>query len=156
MLITYMTFIKSLMCPCLLQLSKAYDLEGEIKRNIEYVVQNRCHCDFSSSAIYSGEFSCRTSRNAVMYRAIINGSSEILRADDVITYIEDWKRSDGTLLYKKFRLQLSQSCPISFKSFSETECRADRDEGPTCNGQTDGLLFDSSTCYKFKSCGDGE
>ena len=154
--ITSMGFMKSLRCSYLLQLSKAYDLEGEIKRNVEYAVQKRCHCNFSSSAIYSGEFSCRTIRNAVIYRAIINGSSEILRADDIITYIEDWKKNDGTLLYNIFRLQLSQSCPISFESFSEVECRVDGDKEPACKSQSDGLLFESSTCYRFKSCDDGE
>ena len=135
-----------------MQLSEAYDLESAIKRNIERVVQQKCDCDFSSSAIYSGEFSYQRSRNAVTYRAIINGSSEILRANDIITYIENWKRTDGSLLYNKFRLRLSQSCPIKFESFSELECRGDGDAEPECNNQKGDLLFDSNTCYRFKSC----
>ena len=65
-------------------------------------------------------------------------------------------KSDGTLLYNKFRLQLSQSCPIKFESFSEPECRGDGDGEPECNDKKGDLLFDSSTCYRFKSCDDDE
>ena len=76
--------------------------------------------------------------------------------------MENWLQSEGTLLYKKFRLRLSQDCSLRIKSFSEEECggdpdrsdknRADIDEG---RGLKDGgMLLGSSTCYRFQSCGD--
>ena len=109
------------------QESKAEDLEVAIKENIEDVVRKACNCKFNSSQIHSGEFSCRTKGDAVTYRAIINGSSEILRANETLDLIDDWKKNESTMRYRKFRLQLTSSCPISFKTFSELECTGDEE-----------------------------
>ena len=116
------------------QESKAEDLEVAIKENIEDVVRKGCNCNFNSTEIHSGEFSCRTKRDAVTYRAIINGSSEILSANETLDLIDDWKTSEGTMRYRKFRLQLTSSCPISFKTFSELECTGDEERA--CDKQT--------------------
>ena len=132
---------------------ESYLLEREILKNIEDVVQKRCNCDFDSSEIHSGEFSCRTKRDAVTYRAIINGSSEILSANETLDLIDDWKTNESTMRYRQFRLQLTSSCPISFKTFSEPECTGDEERAS--NKQKGVLLFNSDTCYTFKSCDDG-
>ena len=137
-----------------LQYHKSYYLERSILKNIEHVVREECNCDFDSSEIHSGEFSCRTKRDAVTYRAIINGSSAMLSANEIRDIIDDWKTSDGTMRHRKFRLQLTSSCPIAFTSFSEPECRGD-DERRHCDNQKGDLLFNSNTCYTFKSCDDG-
>ena len=134
----------------MLQWRRTYKLEYAIKKNIEDVVRRECNCDFDSSEIYYGEFSCRTRRDAAIYRAIINGSSEIERADKILEYIDEWKTIESTMRFGKFRLQLSSCCPISFKTFSELECIDDGE--PQCK---DNLLFGSSSCYRFKSCDDG-
>ena len=148
---------------CLLfQVSKAVDLEDSINKDIEQALRKRCNCDFSSSDIYSGEFSCRTTSTEVIYRAIINSSSESHTATELVNFMENWLLSDGTLLYNKFRLQLAQNCSLCIKSFSEAECEGDQDtaradESRAAEGRDlkdGGLMLGSSTCYRFQSCGD--
>ena len=137
-----------------LQMSKALDLEESIKKDIEQAVRKRCSCDFNSSEIYSGEFSCQTTTTEVVYRAIINGSSELLRATELVTFMESWLRDEGTLLYNKFRLRLVQSCSLHIESFNEAECKGDggTDERETNSMSNEGLLLGSSACYRFQSC----
>ena len=142
-----------------MQTAKAEDLEQSIKQNIELVMHKRCGCNFDSSAIYSGEFSCQTTSTEVVYRAVINGTSELHRATKLTSFIDDWKRSDGTLLYNKFRLRLAQACPLRLGSFSEPECKGDGEETDVKEDdrKSGGLLLDPSTCYRFQSCsGDGQ
>ena len=76
--------------------------------------------------------------------------------------MENWLQSEGTLLYNKFRLRLAQNCPLRIESFSEEECEGDQDIATSDKSKADGghdlkeggLLLDSSTCYRFQSCGD--
>ena len=101
-----------------------------IKNEIENAVIERCNCAFSSSAIYSGEFSCQESCSTcsgpalgtyVIYRARINGTSDLLTAPQLMQHIDDWRTDDGTLLYNFFRLRLSNDCDFKISSFKEKE-----------------------------------
>jgi hypothetical protein len=151
----------------LYQVSKAEDLEESVKKNLEQAVRQRCSCDFQSSSIYSGEFSCQTTTTDVIYRAIINGTSDLRTATELLGHIENWRHNQGTLLYHKFRLRLSQSCPLQIESFDEVECMkngtlalgGERDDGREQNGKLDnggsGLLLGGGSCYRFQACGDG-
>ena len=155
-------------------MSTAQALQRSIKTEIEEAVQHRCDCDFYSSAIYSGEFSCQTTTSDVIYRAIINGTSDLHTAAELLDYIENWRKTDQTLLHNLFRLRLSQDCPIKISSFNEIECtgtdignnkmntnlRCDKFGG---NSDNRNLLLGSGTCYRFEACngdsdvyGDGE
>ena len=146
-----------------MQVSKAVDLEDSIRKDIEQALRKRCSCNFISSAIYSGEFSCQTTTTEVIYRAIINGSSESRIATELVNFIENWLQSEGTLLYNKLRLRLAQNCSLRIESFSELECEGDSETGANESRADEdhslkdgGLLLGSSTCYKFQSCGDDQ
>ena len=143
-----------MLCYVISQTAKAEDVEQSIKQNIEMAIHKRCGCEFDSSAIHFGEFSCQTTSTEVVYRAVINGTSELLRATELTSFIDDWKRSDGTLLYNKFRLRLAQACPLELQSFSELECNGDIGENISKDDdhKSGGLLLDPSTCYRFQSC----
>ena len=141
------------------------DLEQYIKSNIEQAIKRRCNCDFESSAIYPGEFSCQTTTTEVVYRAKLNGSSELITAAQLVSYIDEWKTSEGTLLYNKFRLRLAQACPLRVESFNERECEGDGegndrhiDKEPSASGDgsglSGGLMLGSKMCYRFQMCGD--
>ena len=153
-------------------MSTAQALQRSIKTEIEEAIQHRCDCDFYSSAIYSGEFSCQTTISDVIYRAIINGTSDLHTAAELLDYIENWRKYDQTLLHNLFRLRLSQDCPMQISSFNEVECagintksnktntnlRHDKFNGNSNDGN---LLLGSGTCYRFEVCnggsdGDGE
>ena len=146
------------------QVSKAEDLEKSVKENIEQAIRQRCSCNFQSSSIYSGEFSCQTTTTDVIYRAIINGTSDQQAATELIGYIDDWQQNEGTLLYHKFRLRLSQHCPLQIKSFNDAECAVNGTlaggGGKERNGKLDnkesGLLLGAGgSCYRFQACDDG-
>ena len=136
-----------------IQVSKAVGLEYSIKKDIEKALRNRCNCDFSSSAIYSGEFSCQTTTTEVVYRAIINGSSESRKATELVDLIKNWLQSEGTLLDNKIRLRLAQNCSPRIKSFSEEECGGDQDQKGR-DLKDGGMLLGSNSCYRFQTCGD--
>ena len=113
-------------------------MEANIKREVEKGVRERCNCAFSASAIHSGEFSCQFThcRNCnqathVTYRAILNGTTDLLSAGQLMEHIQDWHESDGTLLYNMFRLRLASSdeCDLVITSFKERECFIEEDSG---------------------------
>ena len=138
-------------------MSKAEDLEESVKKNLEQAVRQRCNCSFESSSIYSGEFSCQTTSTDVIYRAIINGTSDLHNATELLGHIENWRHKQGTLLYHKFRLRLSQHCPLQIESFDEVECKNGTSPlGGARDGQDEsGLLLGGGSCYRFQACDDG-
>lgn len=105
-------------------------MEQSIKRDVEKAVRERCECDFSSTAIHSGEFSCQFTSckpdgcelaTTATYRAMLNGTSDLLTANQLISHLQDWHEEIGTLLYNVFRLRLV-NCTIPIDSFHEEEC----------------------------------
>ena len=147
------------------QVSKAEDLEESVKENIEQAIRKWCDCNFQSSSIYSGEFSCQTTTTDVIYRAIINGTSELRTAAELLEDIENWRRTRGTLLYNKFRLRLSQHCPLQIESFDEVECMKNgtstlggggrkEPESKLDNKESGLLLGVGGNCYRFEACDD--
>ena len=122
-----------------LQVSKAQELDESIKKNIEEAVSSRCNCPFKSTAIYSGEFSCQrqacssdnscgvstTSVGTVLYRAVVNGSSDLLKATQILDYVEEWRESTGSLLHNNFfrlRIYRKKKCALRIGSFGDDEC----------------------------------
>ena len=108
-------------------------MERSIKKEIESAVRERCNCAFSSSAIYSGEFSCQftscksecDSAAHVTYRALLNGTSDLLTAPQLMQHLQDWRGTGGTLLYNNiFRLKLASDseCSVSIQSIEDEEC----------------------------------
>ena len=114
----------------MIQVDKARDLESSIKRGVETAVRERCDCDFSSTAIFSGEFGCRLTKckadcdlgTYVTYRAVVNGTSDMLTAVQIIRHIETWRDIAGTFLHNVFRLELATKCRVEIDSFHEKEC----------------------------------
>ena len=106
-------------------------MEVSIKKEVEQAVSEHCHCPFSSTAIYAGEFSCQFTSckdcdlaTHVTYRAIINGTTDLLSATEMMQHIQDWRDSKHTLLYNVFRLRMKKTseCKLSIDSFEEDEC----------------------------------
>ena len=104
-----------------------------IKKGMEKAVRERCDCAFSSSAIYSGEFSCQFTSCSnsecdlathVTYRAILNGTSDLLPANQLMQHIQDWRETRGSLLYNVFHLRLASDseCRVSINSLDDAEC----------------------------------
>ena len=144
-------------------MSKAEDLEESVKENIQQAIRQRCGCNFQSSAIYSGELSCQTT--TVIYRAIINGTSDLHTATELLGFVEDWRRNEGTFLYRKFRLCLSQHRPLQIESFNEAECLRNGTLGEGGDGKEQDddksekgescLLLGGGSCYRCQACDDG-
>jgi len=100
---------------------------------MEGAVRERCNCPFSSSAIHAGEFSCQFARNDsncnhashVIYRGMLNGSSNMLSADQLIEHIHHWRATAGTLLYGnilRLKVASSEECRVKIESFEDEEC----------------------------------
>jgi hypothetical protein len=141
-------------------LYKTKKLEKTIKDTIEEVVREKCCCDFEKTAIYEGEFSCHKSTKTVVYRARINGTTDIINITDLIEHIEEWKSyKGGSLLHGKFRLKLAteKKCPLEVGSFDELECEHDPesyDDDPKHDGDDDSERDgdDQECCNKEREC----
>ena len=114
-----------------LQHKRACELDDSIRNELGEIVREHCNCDFSSTAIHSGEFSCLStichsncSHTPVTYRAIIDGSSDLLTADQLMDIMKEWHDSSSSLLIGKIRLKMASSdeCQLSIDSFDEEEC----------------------------------
>ena len=110
-----------------------------IKKKLEEAVSSLCNCSFQSTAIYSGRFNCQpqtcessdkcgpssTVVGPVMYRAIVNGTSDLLTADQILDYIDSWREDTGTLLHNGvFQLGVysKKKCALKIDSFNEKGC----------------------------------
>ncbi len=96
---------------------------------MEDAVRKRCNCPFSSMVINSGEMSCPfvsdyNLSTHLTYRAILNGTSDLLPASRALEHIQDWVGTEGSFRYYQFRLRLADTskCKLSIKSFREKEC----------------------------------
>ena len=94
-------------------------------------MKERCKCNFNSKSIHSGQFSCLStichsncSHTPVTYRAIIDGSSDFLTADQLMDFMKEWHDSSSSLLVSKIQLKIARSeeCQLSIGSFDEEEC----------------------------------
>ena len=96
-----------------------------IKESLEKATRSRCACNFSSSAISSERFSCQTVDNVLAthltFRALLNGSSDLLPANTAMEHIQDWVDSEGAFDYYYFRLRLTSTrqCKLKIKSMNE-------------------------------------
>ena len=139
----------------LVQVETANNLQRSIKREIQAAIRDRCDCNFYSYAIESGEFSCQTTNTNVVYRAIINGKSNLRTADELLEYLDHWRKNDQTLLHDLFRLRMSQDCPLKIDSFNEVECKnndKNNNDIEHDSSKKEGLLLDSGSCYRFQAC----
>ena len=111
-----------------LQVEKGRDLVTCIKRSLEQAVQERCNCPFSSTAIHSNHFHCQTIDNVLSthltYRAILNGTSDLLPASTAMEHIQDWVDAEGTIDYYFFVLNVmsTRQCTLRVKSLKEKQC----------------------------------
>lgn len=69
-----------------------------------------------------GDFSCETTKNDVIYRTVINGTSNTLLAPRLIDAIQQWIEDDGTFLVDLMRMRVRKKCPLRINSLSEKEC----------------------------------
>ena len=122
----------------IMQIMKAQSLDNSIRNNLEEAVSSRCNCPFLSTRIHHGEFSCQpktcssdgecgpssSAITAVTYRAIVNGTSDLVTADQVIGHIDAWREDTGSFLHNIFRLRMytQKECELKINSFYKTEC----------------------------------
>ena len=96
-------------------------------------MRERCNCTFSSSAIYSGRFGCIFGSaesecdlaTYITYRAILNGTSDLLTAPQLMQHLQDWRGARGTLLYSnmlRLRVASDLECRVNIESFEDEGC----------------------------------
>ena len=61
----------------------------------------------------------------VVYRTMINGTSDTTTASELLNFIEDWIINDGAFLVGYFRLRVVPECPLRIQSFSQPDCTND-------------------------------
>ena len=61
----------------------------------------------------------------VIYRTMINGTSDARTAPQLLNFIEDWIKNEGTFLVGYFRLWVVPDCPLQIQSFYQPECTND-------------------------------
>ena len=56
---------------------------------------------------------------------MINGTSDLRTAPQLLNIIEDWIKNEGTFLAGRFRLRVVPDCPLQIQSFHQPECMSD-------------------------------
>ncbi len=113
-------------------------LDVSIATNLAQAVSSHCNCPFNSSRFHSGEFSCLPTTcssdgtcgvtssyvGTVLYRAVVNGSSDLMTASQALQYVEEWREDTGSLLHSKLRLKLfkENECALNIESFFDDDC----------------------------------
>jgi len=92
-----------------------------VRTALTAAIRERCNCNFQSTSIDSGEFSCQTTTTHV-YRSLINGTSEMHTAPKLLDFINNWLKNEGTFRILHFRLRVVPDCPLQIQSFHQPEC----------------------------------
>jgi len=93
-----------------------------VRTALTAAIRERCNCDFQSSSIDSGEFSCQTTSTHIVYRSLINGTTELHTAPELLNFINNWLKNEGTFRILRFRLRVFPDCPLQIQSFHQPEC----------------------------------
>jgi len=117
-----MHYPKHILYVKLLMQDGGYLADHEVRTALTAAIRERCNCDFRSTSIDSGEFSCQTTSTHVVYRSLINGTSEIHTAPELLNFIDDWLKNEGTFRILRFRLRVVPDCPLQIQSFHQIEC----------------------------------
>ena len=99
-------------------------------------------------SISIGDFSCETTKNDVIYRTVINGTSNTLLAPRLINAIQQWIANDGTFLVDLMRMRVRKNCPLRIDSLSEKECT----DGTNSEDEVEGVLSSGSIGKCFDQC----
>ena len=97
-------------------------MENAVKGALTAAIRERCSCDFQSTFIENGEFSCQTTTTHIVYRTMINGTSDLRTAPQLLNIIEDWIKNEGTFLLDRFRVRVVPNCFLQIQSFHQPEC----------------------------------
>ena len=116
---------KFFFCSLLLLQSVANWIDRAVKKALTAAIRERCSCNFQSTAIENGEFSCQSTTTHVVYRTMINGTSDTHTAPQLLNFIEDWIKNEGAFLVGYFRLRVVPECPLQIQSFYQPECTND-------------------------------
>ena len=117
-------------------MAQSWIFANAIRKSLTDTINRKCECNFDINAIYTGEFSCQTTKYDAIYRTVINGTSDSLTAPELVNHIREWKGEDGTFPVDLLRLRVETSCPLVIESFSEKECS--RDGGKILDEEEDG------------------
>ena len=53
---------------------------------------------------------------------MINGTSDLRTAPQLLNFIKNWIKNEGTFLAGRFRLRVVPDCPLQIQSFHQPEC----------------------------------
>ena len=90
---------------------------------MENLAASCAHCDITNDIIDKQSFSCYSeSPSFVMYRARLEGTSEI-DSGSLISLIEEWVRRGGaSVIVTGVLLKVDPNCPVSVTDTSEEQC----------------------------------
>ena len=111
-------------------------MDRSTRRKLFEILREHCHkCNNFDyyDVINSGGFSCPDATcqqsncslvTHATYRAIINGRSDLLTADQLMDILKEWHDSSSSLFVNNIRLKVARSkkCKLSISSFDEEEC----------------------------------
>lgn len=95
-----------------------------------------------------GDFSCETTKSDVIYRTVINGTSNTLLAPRLIDTIQQWIEDDGTFLVDLMRMRVRKNCLLHINSLSEKECT----DGTSGGSEAEGVSSSGSIGKCFDQC----
>ena len=87
-----------------------------------------CSCEFTTDNIIEDTFSCRGSQgefsNTVVYRAMITLQvpDTITDANDIVANIDQWVRTQPSVIVNGITLALDSECPAMLDSFNSDDC----------------------------------
>ena len=97
-------------------------IDNAVREALAAAIREQCSCDFQPTSIEKGGFSCQTTTTHVVYRSMINGTSDVHTASELLGFTEDWMKNEGTFRIGNFRLRVVPDCPLQIQSFHQLEC----------------------------------
>ena len=123
-----------------MQVEKALSIANSIRKTLADNINQNCGCNFQVDAISTGDFSCQTTRSDVVYRTVLNGTSDTVEASAAVGAISEWVVKNGTFVSDLRRLHVRSDCPLRITSLTESEC-TDGDQNTESNTM-EGCLAD--------------
>ena len=97
-------------------------MEAGIRDGVREAIRQRCDCDFSTSDIVDGVFSCRNVTTEVTYRATLRGRIDTDRAGRLRSQVRRFVQRGPAITYDTFLLWVDSTCPVNLSSLTDPEC----------------------------------
>ena len=100
------------------------DKLNSIRDGVLAAIESLCLCILPVNTIDNAVFSCRDSNTAVVYKAHISITNNLMSSNQMLHLISKWVKTSPSVIVLRTLLQLDPSCPTELETLLSDDCQS--------------------------------